>query len=164
MTDSETGWFFIIGGLLVWIFTKQLVAASERTRAKGFGGRQEGKSAKAWSRFSTFTTRFIGMLFILAGVLVLLGIVPVAERTRTLALAAAIAVPFLVGLAWWVWAMVVYDTSPPPADGFPFGPADRVSWVAPVLFGLGPLACVGVSMISPKIRQSGLAARHAWRK
>ncbi|WP_217922389.1 hypothetical protein [Miltoncostaea oceani] len=71
------------------------------------------------------------------------GAVPVGERSRTVALASAVCVPFAAGLAWWVWALVTYEASPPPADGFPFGEADEVGWVAAVLFGLGPLACVG---------------------
>ena len=71
------------------------------------------------------------------------GAVPVGERARTLALAAAAVVPFLAGLAWWVWAMVAYEVHPPTPDGFPFGAADTATWVGAVLFGLGPLACVG---------------------
>lgn len=71
------------------------------------------------------------------------GVVPVGERTRTAALAWASVVPFTVGLAWWVWAMVAYEVQPPTPDGFPFGPADNAGWVGAVLFALGPLACVG---------------------
>lgn len=70
------------------------------------------------------------------------GIVPVPERTRSLALVAACLVPFTAGLAWWVWALVAYQHSPPPANGFPFGPVDD-AWAAAVLFGEGPMACLG---------------------
>lgn len=75
------------------------------------------------------------------------GAVPVGERTRTAALALAIAVPFLAGLAWWIWALVAYELQPPTPDGFPFGPADDARWVGAVLFALGPLACVGGPML-----------------
>ncbi|MGD9571156.1 MAG: hypothetical protein AB7V62_04650 [Thermoleophilia bacterium] len=71
------------------------------------------------------------------------GVTPVSERTRTAALAAAAVVPFTAGLAWWAWALATYAVSPPPPEGFPFGPADQIGWVAAVLFGLGPLACLG---------------------
>jgi len=71
------------------------------------------------------------------------GAPPVGERTRTLALAAAAVVPFLAGLAWFAWAMIAYEVHPPTIDGFPFGEADNAGWVGAVLFGLGPLACVG---------------------
>jgi hypothetical protein len=71
------------------------------------------------------------------------GAPPVGERTRTLGLACAVVVPFLAGLAWFVWAMVAYEVHPPTADGFPFGEADDAGWVGAVLFALGPLACVG---------------------
>lgn len=81
MSDTEFAWVLIGGGVLVWIFTKPLVAASERTRIQGFGGRREGKSAKAWSSFSTATTRLVGTFFIVGGLLVLFDVIPVA-RTR----------------------------------------------------------------------------------
>lgn len=71
------------------------------------------------------------------------GAPPVGERTRTLALACATAVPFAAGLAWFAWAMIAYRVHPPTAGGFPFGEADRAGWVGAVLFALGPLACVG---------------------
>ena len=72
------------------------------------------------------------------------GVVPVPERTRSLALIAACAVPFAAGLVWWVWAVWAFDDSPPPPDGFPFGPvAGDDLWVAAVLFGEGPMAALG---------------------
>ena len=71
------------------------------------------------------------------------GAAPMGERGRTIALGAAVAVPFAAGLAWWGWAMATYAAHPPSVDGFPFGPADDTWWVASVLFALGPLACAG---------------------
>lgn len=71
------------------------------------------------------------------------GAVPVPEVTRTAALAIACLVPFTAGVAWWVWAMVTYSVHPPTPQGFPFGAADDTSWVGAVLFGLGPMACLG---------------------
>jgi hypothetical protein len=70
------------------------------------------------------------------------GVVPVGERTRTLALVTACLVPFAAGLAWWVWAFLTYRYSPPAANGFPFGPVSD-AWVGAVLFGQGPMACLG---------------------
>lgn len=72
------------------------------------------------------------------------GVVPTSERTRSLALVAACAVPFAAGLVWWAWALWAFNDSPPPPDGFPFGPvvSDDV-WVAAVLFGEGPMAALG---------------------
>jgi hypothetical protein len=70
------------------------------------------------------------------------GVVPVGERTRTLALVAACLVPFAAGLAWWIWAFATYRHSPPAANGFPFGPVSS-AWVAAVLFGQGPMATLG---------------------
>lgn len=75
------------------------------------------------------------------------GVVPVTERTRSLALVAACGVPFMAGLAWWVWALWVYRDSPPPANGFPFGPVADDAWVAAVLFGEGPMACLGGALM-----------------
>jgi hypothetical protein len=75
------------------------------------------------------------------------GVVPVPERTRSLALVAACVVPFTAGLAWWVWALWVYRDSPPPANGFPFGPVVDDAWVAAVLFGEGPMACLGGALM-----------------
>jgi hypothetical protein len=75
------------------------------------------------------------------------GAAPVGERTRTLALAGGCAVPFAAGLAWWAYALIGYELSPPPANGFPFGPADDLAWVAAVLFALGPLACIGAPLL-----------------
>lgn len=72
------------------------------------------------------------------------GVVPMPERTSSLALVAACAVPFAAGLAWWAWALWAFGDSPPPADGFPFGPvAGDDLWVAAVLFGEGPMASLG---------------------
>lgn len=70
------------------------------------------------------------------------GAVPAPERTRTLALLLACLLPFAVGVAWWVWAVVYLQANPPTANGFPFGPADDV-WIAAVMFGQGPMACLG---------------------
>lgn len=66
----------------------------------------------------------------------------VAVRTRTLALAAACLVPFAAGLLWFAWAVWAYNTSPPSADGLPFGPAGD-AWAYSVMFALGPMACLG---------------------
>jgi hypothetical protein len=72
------------------------------------------------------------------------GVVPISERTRSLALAAACLVPFAAGLAWWAWAIWAFRDSPPPAAGFPFGPvAHDDLWVAAVTFGEGPMAALG---------------------
>ena len=70
------------------------------------------------------------------------GIVPVPERTQTLALAAACLLPFAVGLAWWVWAVLTFEANPVPANGFPFGPfSDAMTYA--LMFGQGTMACLG---------------------
>jgi hypothetical protein len=66
----------------------------------------------------------------------------VAQRTRTLALAAASLVPFAAGLLWFAWAVWAYNSNPPPPDGLPFGPVGD-AWAYSVLFALGPMACLG---------------------
>lgn len=71
------------------------------------------------------------------------GAVPIPERTRTLALAAACLVPFAVGLVWWVWASIVFLGDEIPASGFPFGGHTSDGWALAVLFGQGPMACLG---------------------
>ncbi len=70
------------------------------------------------------------------------GSVPVAERTRTLALITACVVPFAAGLAWWLWGYLTYRHHPPPPNGYPFGPVSH-GWVAVVLFGEVPIASLG---------------------
>jgi hypothetical protein len=70
------------------------------------------------------------------------GVVPVPERTRSLALVAACLLPFAAGLAWWIWAVVMFRHQPPPANGFPFGPVSD-GWAYAVLFGEAPMACLG---------------------
>jgi hypothetical protein len=72
------------------------------------------------------------------------GVVPVPERTRSLALVAACLVPFAAGIAWWVWALWAFNEKPPTANGFPFGPvAGDDVWVGALLFGEGPMASLG---------------------
>lgn len=66
----------------------------------------------------------------------------VSLRHRTLALAAASAVPFSAGLLWFAWAVWTYHRSPPSADGLPFGDIGD-GWAYAVLFALGPMACLG---------------------
>jgi hypothetical protein len=70
------------------------------------------------------------------------GVVPVTERTRTMALASACLVPFAAGLVWWAWAVATYSNNPPTPNGFPFGPVSD-GWVAAVMFGQAPIACIG---------------------
>jgi hypothetical protein len=70
------------------------------------------------------------------------GSVPVPERARTMALIIACVVPFAAGLAWWLWAYLTYRHHPPPPNGYPFGPVSH-GWIAAVLFGEAPIACLG---------------------
>ncbi len=66
----------------------------------------------------------------------------VSLRHRTLALAAASAVPFSAGLLWFAWAVWAYHRYPASADGLPFGDVGD-SWAHAVLFALAPMACLG---------------------
>ena len=65
------GGFAIAMGLWVLLFTKQLASASERTRVTNFRGEKEGRSAAGWQGFSKLITRFVGVGFILVGILLL---------------------------------------------------------------------------------------------
>ena len=70
------------------------------------------------------------------------GTVVVVERSRTLALAAAVVVPFTAGLAWFAWAVWAYNSSPPPPNGPVFGGVGD-GWVYSSIFALSVMACVG---------------------
>ncbi|WP_456825212.1 hypothetical protein [Cellulomonas sp. P5_E12] len=70
------------------------------------------------------------------------GTVATPERLRTLALACAVAVPFVAGLAWFAWAVWAYRHWPPAPDGAPFGGLGD-SWSLAVLFDLGVMPSVG---------------------
>jgi hypothetical protein len=70
------------------------------------------------------------------------GAVVVTERTRTLALATAVVVPFACGLAFFVWAAWAYHDQPPLPHTIPFGGVDD-GWVYAVLFALGAISAAG---------------------
>lgn len=70
------------------------------------------------------------------------GTVVVDERSRTLALAAAVVVPFTAGLAWFAWAVWAYQAHPPPANGPVFGGVGD-GWVYASIFALSVMASVG---------------------
>jgi hypothetical protein len=67
-------------------------------------------------------------------------------RTRTAALAAAVAVPFAVGLAWFTFAVVRYQNAVTPPDGLPFGGVGD-GWAYGLLFALGAVSCAGGPII-----------------
>jgi hypothetical protein len=69
------------------------------------------------------------------------GTVAVPERTRTLALATSVLVPFSTGLVWFVLAVVGYYVAPPEPEAIPLGVSDL--YVLTVLFGLGVMSCAG---------------------
>lgn len=70
------------------------------------------------------------------------GTVATGQRTRTLALAGALVVPFVAGLLWYAWAVWAWNHWPVPANGLRF-PEIGNGWVYSVLFDLGVLAAVG---------------------
>ncbi|MPZ74624.1 MAG: hypothetical protein GEU74_15625 [Nitriliruptorales bacterium] len=70
------------------------------------------------------------------------GAVATGQRTRTLALVAALVVPATVGLAWFAWAVWAFHRWPAPPNGAPFGGIGD-GWAYAVLFDLGVLACIG---------------------
>jgi hypothetical protein len=61
---------------------------------------------------------------------------------RTLGLVAGMGVPLLVGLLWFVFAVVRYTGTDTPPDGFPFGGVGD-AWAYGVMFSLGVVSCVG---------------------
>ena len=70
------------------------------------------------------------------------GVVPVDERTRTLALASAAVIPFGLGLIWFGYAQWGYRHWPPAANTMPFGGVGD-GWAYATLFALGPMAALG---------------------
>jgi len=64
------------------------------------------------------------------------------ERTRTLALASAVVVPFGFALLWFVRSVLIYNSSPPDAKTVPFGPVSD-AYIYMVMFDQGVLAAVG---------------------
>jgi hypothetical protein len=70
------------------------------------------------------------------------GTVSVDERTRTLALAAAVVVPLTVSALWFVATVVRFRHNPPAADGIPFGDLSD-SYIYAVLLAQGVVAAVG---------------------
>ena len=82
------------------------------------------------------------------------GVTPIPERVQTGALALACLLPFAAGLLWFAWAVWAYRTSPPPPNGFPFGPVDE-GWKLSVLFGTGVVSALGGPLL-------GLAIGRWW--
>jgi hypothetical protein len=70
------------------------------------------------------------------------GSVALDQRTRTLALASAVVVPFGFALLWFVRSVVIYNVSPPEPRTAPFGPMSD-AYVYMVMFDQGVLAAVG---------------------
>lgn len=70
------------------------------------------------------------------------GTVAVSERTRTLALAGALLVPFTAGLIWLLWAIWAYRHWPPLPPGAPFGGVGD-DWAYANLIALGLLPAIG---------------------
>jgi hypothetical protein len=70
------------------------------------------------------------------------GSVAVPERTRTVALAAAVVVPLTAGLLWFAAALVAYQLNPPSPATVPFGPIGD-GYVFVVMFALGVVPAAG---------------------
>jgi hypothetical protein len=70
------------------------------------------------------------------------GAVSTGQRTRTLALASAVVVPFTLGLVWFVSAVVTYQQHPPVPQAIPFGPVDD-SFIYATMFAQGVMSCIG---------------------
>ena len=71
------------------------------------------------------------------------GAVVVTERTRTLALASAVIVPFSVGLAFFGWAVWAWNANPPAPHAIPFGGHAGDGWAYAIMFALGTLSTAG---------------------
>ena len=67
----------------------------------------------------------------------------VTERTRTLALASAVVVPFSVGLGFFGWAVWAWNASPPAPEAIPFGGHAGDAWAYAIMFALGTLSTAG---------------------
>jgi hypothetical protein len=70
------------------------------------------------------------------------GAVSTRQRTRTLALASAVVVPFALGLVWFVSAVISYQQHPPSPESIPFGPVDD-SFIYATMFAQGVMSCIG---------------------
>jgi hypothetical protein len=70
------------------------------------------------------------------------GAVSMSERSRTLALASAVVVPFSFGLVWFVSAVISYQQHPPAPEAIPFGPVDD-SFIYATMFAQGVMSCIG---------------------
>jgi hypothetical protein len=70
------------------------------------------------------------------------GAVVVSERTRTLALAGALVVPFIAGLVWLLWAIWAYGHWPSEPNGAPFGGVGD-DWAYASLIALGVIPALG---------------------
>jgi hypothetical protein len=69
------------------------------------------------------------------------GSVAVPERTRTIALAAAVVVPLIVAVLWFAAALIAYHVNPPSPSTVPFGPIGD-GYVFVVMFALGVVPAV----------------------
>jgi len=70
------------------------------------------------------------------------GSVSTSQRTRTLALACAVVVPFGCALLWYAYTIVGYHQHPPAPEAVPFGPVDD-GFVYATVFAQGVMASVG---------------------
>lgn len=70
------------------------------------------------------------------------GAVSTSQRTRTLALATAVVVPFTLGLVWFVIAVLTYQRQPPAPEAVPFGPVGD-GFLYATMFAQGVMSCIG---------------------
>jgi hypothetical protein len=70
------------------------------------------------------------------------GSVSTSQRTRTLALASAVVVPFACALLWYAYTIVGYHQHPPAPEAVPFGPVTD-GYVYATIFAQGVMASVG---------------------
>lgn len=70
------------------------------------------------------------------------GAVSLSQRTRTVALASAIVVPFTCALAWFVSAVISFQENPPLPNGVQFGGVEDGFFYA-TMFAQGVMAAVG---------------------
>ena len=70
------------------------------------------------------------------------GTVTTDQRTRTLALAAAVVVPFVFALLWFARTVWIYNVSPPAAEATPFGDVSD-TYMYMVMFNQGVLSAIG---------------------
>lgn len=133
---------------LFWVGAVLLVVVSGISFVSASGDGARNKPSSAMDMIAPAALLGVLGLIVLAGLTkrsdraaAAAGSVAVPERTRTLALAAAVVVPLVAALVWFVAALVNYRINPPAPSTVPFGPLGNGD-VYVVMFALGVVPAV----------------------